>query len=266
MTAPRDTYPTATTTASCARWRTVANSAAYLRHPPAAGSGTARRGMRPRDADGRPRSPRGARAGRRDRPRRRRPRRGTTSRRGGRRDHGRAPRRRRPRPGRGGRVLGRGPRPPGAPARLRSGRGAGELWRSCATTVVAARDADYAGFAWYPEDPGLDRWLERYVAVARGNEAEPGRRAPAARLGAGRWLRRDHALGLGVVPRHGRGPCLVERPVGRQDPVVKVRRAGARAWADRCRRARRTALPRGGVGVPATAAGSILDGEVVCRG
>jgi SAM-dependent methyltransferase len=39
--------------------------------------------------------------------------------------------------------------------------------------VVAARDADYAAFTWFPEDPRLDRWLELYRAVAHGNDAEP---------------------------------------------------------------------------------------------
>lgn len=39
--------------------------------------------------------------------------------------------------------------------------------------VVAVRDADYAGFTWFPEDPGLDRWLTLYHAVARGNAGEP---------------------------------------------------------------------------------------------
>jgi ubiquinone/menaquinone biosynthesis C-methylase UbiE len=39
--------------------------------------------------------------------------------------------------------------------------------------VLAARDSDYACFAWAPPDPGLDRWLEVYRAVARRNGAEP---------------------------------------------------------------------------------------------
>jgi len=44
--------------------------------------------------------------------------------------------------------------------------------------VVAARDSDYAGMLWYPEDPRLDRWQEVYRAVARANgaEADAGRR------------------------------------------------------------------------------------------
>lgn len=39
--------------------------------------------------------------------------------------------------------------------------------------VVAARDADYAGFVWYPELPGLAEWLRWYQAAARANGGEP---------------------------------------------------------------------------------------------
>ncbi|SDF67869.1 Methyltransferase domain-containing protein [Blastococcus aurantiacus] len=39
--------------------------------------------------------------------------------------------------------------------------------------VVAVRDVDYAAVTWFPENPGLDRWLELYSAVARANGAEP---------------------------------------------------------------------------------------------
>jgi SAM-dependent methyltransferase len=39
--------------------------------------------------------------------------------------------------------------------------------------VVAARDSDYATFAWWPRLPGLDRWLELYSAAARANGGEP---------------------------------------------------------------------------------------------
>ncbi|MGY2126862.1 methyltransferase domain-containing protein [Blastococcus sp. SYSU DS0617] len=54
--------------------------------------------------------------------------------------------------------------------------------------VVAVRDVDYATFTWFPANPGLDRWLELYSAVARANGAEPdaGRRLLA-------WA---HAAGL----------------------------------------------------------------------
>lgn len=39
--------------------------------------------------------------------------------------------------------------------------------------VVAARDADYAGFLWFPILPALDRWLALYRAAARANGGEP---------------------------------------------------------------------------------------------
>jgi SAM-dependent methyltransferase len=39
--------------------------------------------------------------------------------------------------------------------------------------VVAARDADYAGFIWFPRLPALDLWLDLYEKVARANQGEP---------------------------------------------------------------------------------------------
>jgi SAM-dependent methyltransferase len=39
--------------------------------------------------------------------------------------------------------------------------------------VVAARDADYAGFIWYPRLPALDSWLGLYEKAARANHGEP---------------------------------------------------------------------------------------------
>ena len=39
--------------------------------------------------------------------------------------------------------------------------------------VVAARDSVYRAMHWYPKEPGLDRWLEVYCAVAEANRAEP---------------------------------------------------------------------------------------------
>ncbi|NUW38405.1 methyltransferase domain-containing protein [Nonomuraea sp. SMC257] len=38
---------------------------------------------------------------------------------------------------------------------------------------VAARDSDYAAFAWYPRIPALDDWMALYQRVARGNGGEP---------------------------------------------------------------------------------------------
>ena len=39
--------------------------------------------------------------------------------------------------------------------------------------VVAARDADYAGFHWFPLLPELDEWLRLYREAARANGGEP---------------------------------------------------------------------------------------------
>ncbi|WP_233159916.1 methyltransferase domain-containing protein [Pseudonocardia sp. MH-G8] len=52
---------------------------------------------------------------------------------------------------------------------------------------VAVRDTDYAGCMWWPADPRLDRWLQIYRAVARGNGTEPdaGRRLLAWAHAAG---------------------------------------------------------------------------------
>ncbi|MFB7251037.1 class I SAM-dependent methyltransferase [Microbacterium sp. NPDC056234] len=39
--------------------------------------------------------------------------------------------------------------------------------------IVAARDADYAGFLWFPLIPELDEWLRLYRSAARANGGEP---------------------------------------------------------------------------------------------
>ncbi|SDM03210.1 Ubiquinone/menaquinone biosynthesis C-methylase UbiE [Nonomuraea maritima] len=39
--------------------------------------------------------------------------------------------------------------------------------------LVAARDSDYAAFAWYPRPPALDEWMALYQRIARGNGGEP---------------------------------------------------------------------------------------------
>jgi len=53
--------------------------------------------------------------------------------------------------------------------------------------VVAVRDADYAAMTWHPATPELDRWLDVYHRVARHNGAEPdaGRRLKSWALAAG---------------------------------------------------------------------------------
>jgi SAM-dependent methyltransferase len=47
--------------------------------------------------------------------------------------------------------------------------------------IVAARDSDYGSFVWTPDDPRLDRWREIYLAVSDHN---------GAAADAGRWLLR----------------------------------------------------------------------------
>ena len=40
---------------------------------------------------------------------------------------------------------------------------------ACPGGLVAARDGDYAAFAWWPQLPELDEWLRLYRAAARAN-------------------------------------------------------------------------------------------------
>lgn len=49
-----------------------------------------------------------------------------------------------------------------------------EMRRVCVPGgIVAARDADYAGFIWFPQLPALDSWLELYERAARADGGEP---------------------------------------------------------------------------------------------
>lgn len=49
-----------------------------------------------------------------------------------------------------------------------------EMRRVCVPGgIVAARDADYSGFIWFPQLPELDRWRDHYQRVARANGGEP---------------------------------------------------------------------------------------------
>ncbi|OBH82748.1 methyltransferase type 11 [Mycobacterium scrofulaceum] len=49
-----------------------------------------------------------------------------------------------------------------------------EMRRVCAPGgLVAARDADYAGFIWFPQVPALDLWRDLYERAARANGGEP---------------------------------------------------------------------------------------------
>ena len=58
-------------------------------------------------------------------------------------------------------------------------RALAEMRRVCRPGgLVAARDGDYGGMFWFPEDPELAEWLDLYRAVARalGGEPDAGRR------------------------------------------------------------------------------------------
>jgi len=82
--------------------------------------------------------------------------------------------------------------------------------------TVAVRDADYAAMTWWPEDAGLQRWLDIYRAVARVNGGEPdaGRRLLA-------WA---HAAGFSDTTASASTWCFATR----QD-----RTWWARTWAQR---------------------------------
>src|SRR5215207_5173138 len=76
-----------------------------------------------------------------------------------------------------------------------------EMGRVCRDDgVVAARDADYAAMTWFPADPRLDRWRDRYCEVARagGGEPDAGRRLLA-------WAR---AAGFGHVEPSASAWCF----------------------------------------------------------
>ncbi|HEY7948985.1 MAG TPA: methyltransferase domain-containing protein [Acidimicrobiales bacterium] len=92
-----------------------------------------------------------------------------------------------------------------------------EMGRVCRPGgLIAARDGDYGGFTWYPDDPGLDAWLDLYGAVARRNGGEPdgGRRLVA-------WAR---AAGLTLQAATASAWCFTE-PADRH--------WWAELWADR---------------------------------
>ena len=82
--------------------------------------------------------------------------------------------------------------------------------------VVAARDSDYATFAWWPRLPELDRWLELYSAAARANGGEP----DAGR----RLLSWAHAAGLTDVTASSSTWCYA---------TPETRQWWGGMWADR---------------------------------
>ncbi|MEZ4595634.1 MAG: methyltransferase domain-containing protein [Chloroflexota bacterium] len=83
--------------------------------------------------------------------------------------------------------------------------------------LVAARDSDYAAFAWHPAIPALDEWLALYRRVAR---ASGGSRTRGAVSSRGRMPRassmssREPAPGAMPPPRSARGGAACG-PTGR---------------------------------------------------
>lgn len=144
-------------------------------------------------------------------------------------------------------------------------RALAEMRRVCKPGgVVAARDADYAAFTWYPEMPALDDWLARYRQAARANGAEPdaGRRLLS-------WAR---AAGFADVTATAGVWCFAE---------PDDRRWWGGSWADRVTRSdlARQLRALGGTDADLTriAAGlrdwaeapdgwfTVLHGEILCR-
>jgi SAM-dependent methyltransferase len=82
--------------------------------------------------------------------------------------------------------------------------------------LVAVRDSDYRAFAWYPQPPGLDDWLALYQTVARANGGEP----DAGR----RLLSWAHAAGFAEVTASASVWCFA---------TVEDRRWWGGLWADR---------------------------------
>ena len=71
-------------------------------------------------------------------------------------------------------------------------RALAEMKRVCTPGgVVAVRDAIYRNMTWWPESPGMTRWLSIYDQVARANRGEPD---AGSRLVA--WM---HEAGFGAV-------------------------------------------------------------------
>ena len=115
--------------------------------------------------------------------------------------------------------------------------------------LVAARDGDYGGMFWYPEDPELAEWRELYRNVARalGGEPDAGRRMLAWARAAGfpeiaasasswcytgpadrAWWGESWARRLTESPF---GDRAVEHGLATRDDLERLARAWRR-WAD----------------------------------
>ena len=83
--------------------------------------------------------------------------------------------------------------------------------------ILAVRDADYGAFLWHPEEPRLDRWRQIYTEVTGRNsaEADAGRRLPS-------WVA---AAGFGQVEVTSSNWTFADED---------SRRWWAGTWAERC--------------------------------
>jgi SAM-dependent methyltransferase len=105
--------------------------------------------------------------------------------------------------------------------------------------IVAARDSDYAAFTWCPRIPALDEWLALYQHAARANGAS---RMPAGVCSPGPappgspTSRRRRAPGASPAA----GSAVVGRHVGRADPAF----GPSPPVGDRGRRHARRPTPR----------------------
>ncbi len=90
-----------------------------------------------------------------------------------------------------------------------------EMKRVCKPSgLVAARDGDYGGFRWYPDEPAID--LAGAVPQNRAPQRGRARRGPIPPgVGAPRGLRRRGTERLSVVLRNARRPRVVGWAVGR---------------------------------------------------
>ena len=112
-----------------------------------------------------------------------------------------------------------------------------EMRRVCVPGgIVAARDADYAAMTWHPPSAAISRWLALYHEVARSNGGEP----DAGRLLLS-WARAADftdvdGLGQRLVLCDVRRYCVVVRDLGRAAHPLRFRSSGRRARALRAGR------------------------------
>ncbi|MFD9335405.1 methyltransferase domain-containing protein [Streptomyces sp. NPDC060028] len=131
--------------------------------------------------------------------------------------------------------------------------------------VVAARDADYAAMTWYPATPGLEDWQSLYRRVARANGGEPD---------AGRRLRSwARAAGFTDIASSATAWCYATAEETAWWSALWADRTTASAYADiTTRGGHATAAELARIaaawrtwGAEPDAWFSVLNGEVLCR-